>query len=481
MRKNKKAEESRRSFLKKGVVASSFFIVPRYVLGGTGYTAPSDRLNIAAIGAGGKGSSDIFNASVKGRERIAALCDVDFSGSAKKSVANFPDAKLYKDYRVMLDEMKDIDAVTISTPDHSHGPAAMYAMQRGKHVYVQKPMAHNIRETRIMTEFARNNKIVTQMGNQGGSNPLLDLVKKWVDSGVIGKVAKVQVWTNRPVWPQGISWPTTSAAVPAELDWDLWLGSAPYREYVQKLVPFNWRGWWDYGTGALGDMACHIVESAFSVLKIGYPSEVDCSQTTIYSDNFTMAHYPESCPASSTIHFKFPRPGKPDLKLHWMDGGIIPQRPEELEISEMMGDGGNGIIFTGDKGKMMANTYGINPRLIPVAKTKEVQVPEKYARVPEGHYQQWVDGCMAGYGNKELSSPFEIAGFLTEMVLIGNLAIRSYDYRAPSPTRPGRFDYPGRYIKLLWDAADMKVTNFEPANQYVQREYREPYQKLTLD
>jgi len=178
MRKSKKTEESRRAFIKQGLVASSFFIVPRYVLGGTGYTAPSDRLNIAAIGAGGKGSSDIFNASVKGRERIAALCDVDFSGSAKKSVANFPDAKLYKDYRVMLDEMKDIDAVTISTPDHSHGPAAMYAMQRGKHVYVQKPMAHNIRETRIMTEFARNNKIVTQMGNQGGSNPLLDLVKK---------------------------------------------------------------------------------------------------------------------------------------------------------------------------------------------------------------------------------------------------------------------------------------------------------------
>jgi predicted dehydrogenase len=482
--KNEKNDKSlkRRDFIKTGTLAAAgFMIVPRYVLGGKGYTAPSDKLNVAAIGSGGKGASDIAEFVKGGKVNIVALCDVD-DREAAKTYGLHPNAPKYKDFRIMLEkENSRIDAVSVSTPDHMHAIQALMAMKMGKHVYVQKPLTHDIYEARMLTEAAKKYKVVTQMGNQGASGDGVRKLKEWYEAGVIGEVNEVHCWTNRPVWPQGISWPTASSPVPAELDWDLWLGSAPYREYVQKLVPFNWRGWWDYGTGALGDMACHIVESAFSVLKIGYPSEVECSQTTIYSDNFTMAYYPESCPASSTIHFKFPRPGKPDLKLHWMDGGIIPQRPEELEISEMMGDGGNGIIFTGDKGKMMANTYGINPRLIPVSKTKDVQVPEKYARVPEGHYQQWVDGCMAGYGNKELSSPFEIAGFLTEMVLIGNLAIRSYDYRAPSTTRPGRFDYPGRYIKLLWDAAGMKVTNFEPANQYVQREYRAPYEKLKLD
>ncbi|NNE77916.1 MAG: Gfo/Idh/MocA family oxidoreductase, partial [Pricia sp.] len=204
--KNKKAKSSmasRRSFIKKGAIASSIFIVPRHVLGGVGYMAPSDRLNLAAIGAGGKGTSDIKNASVNGREKVVALCDVDFAGSAKRSVENFPKAKLYADYREMLDKEKGIDAVTISTPDHVHAPAAVYAMERGKHVYVQKPMTHNIREARTLTQMARDKKIVSQMGNQGGSNPLLGMVQKWIDDDAIGAVSKVQVWTNRPVWPQG--------------------------------------------------------------------------------------------------------------------------------------------------------------------------------------------------------------------------------------------------------------------------------------
>ncbi|MGK0357716.1 MAG: putative dehydrogenase, partial [Spirosomataceae bacterium] len=210
--KNKKTSASRRKFIKtSAVAASSFFIVPRNVLGGPGFISPSDQLNLAAIGAGGKGRSDIMNASVKGRERVVSLCDVDFSGSAKASVESFPKAKLYADYRKMLDNQKDIDAVTISTPDHVHGPAAKYAMERGIHVYVQKPMTHNIREARILTEMARSKKIVTQMGNQGGSNPLLGMVQKWVDSGKLGKISKVQVWTNRPVWPQGGEMPEPNA------------------------------------------------------------------------------------------------------------------------------------------------------------------------------------------------------------------------------------------------------------------------------
>jgi predicted dehydrogenase len=252
MNKNKKikAASSRREFIKQSLVASSFLIVPRHVLGGVGFTAPSDQLVLAAIGAGGKGSSDIKNASVNGREKIIALCDVDFSGSAKGSVENFPKAKLYNDYRIMLEQEKDIDAVTISTPDHVHGPAASFAMQRGKHVYVQKPMTHNIREARILTQMARDKKVVTQMGNQGGSNPLHSMVQGWIDSGKLGKISKVQIWTNRPVWPQGSAMPAPDESKkPKDLYWDLWLGPAEYKPYTPNLHPFNWRGWWDYGTG----------------------------------------------------------------------------------------------------------------------------------------------------------------------------------------------------------------------------------------
>ena len=231
--KNSNNSKSRRNFLKKSLVASSIFIVPRNVLGGKGYIAPSDQLNLAAIGSGGKGASDIKLASVKGREKVVALCDVDFSGSAKSSVKRFPKAKKYADYRIMLDKEKNIDAVTISTPDHVHAPAGVYAMERGKHVYIQKPMAHNIRETRILTEMARKQKVVTQMGNQGGSNPYLKMVQNWIDNGSIGKVSEVKIWTNRPVWPQGIKMPDPDAAAkPEALNWDLWLGPAPYKPYT---------------------------------------------------------------------------------------------------------------------------------------------------------------------------------------------------------------------------------------------------------
>ena len=221
----RKKHHSRRNFIKKSIAASSIIIVPRNVLGGQGYISPSDQLNIAAIGSGGKGASDISNASVRGRERVIALCDVDFSGSASRTLKKFPKAKQYADYRIMLDKEKDIDAVTISTPDHVHGPAAAFAMERGKHIYVQKPMTHNIREARMLTEMARKQKVVTQMGNQGGSNPLLNMVQDWIDSGKVGAVSDVKIWTNRPVWPQGVMMPKSDSSLkPDALNWDLWLG-----------------------------------------------------------------------------------------------------------------------------------------------------------------------------------------------------------------------------------------------------------------
>lgn len=453
-------------------------------MGGTGYTAPSDRLNIAAIGAGGKGSSDIFNASVKGRERIAALCDVDFSGSAKKSVANFPDAKLYKDYRVMLDEMKDIDAVTISTPDHSHGPAAMYAMQRGKHVYVQKPMAHNIRETRIMTEFARNNKIVTQMGNQGGSNPLLDLVKKWVDSGVIGKVAKVQVWTNRPVWPQGVPLQAPDESKkPADLDWNLWLGPGKETPYVPNMHPFNWRGWWEYGTGALGDVGCHLIDIPFRTLGLKYPTDAECSVASVFSKMWTADYNPEGCPPSSfiTLHFDATPKNDTRLELTWSDGGIRPAHPEIIPENMDIGgtDSANGVLMIGEKGIISTNindSSPMMPKLFLYDGTQEFgPTAADVVESEYGHQRKWVEACKAGFNSAEhkaLTSSFDYAGPMTETVLMGNLAIRSYMLRKEVN---GKMQFYGRR-KLLWDGNNMKITNFEDANQFVGREYRKGWE-----
>ena len=457
------------------MAAAAFTIVPRFVLG-KGYRAPSDTLYVGGIGVGGKGESDLANFAKSGKAEIAVLCDVD-DRRAANSVKSFPKAKYYKDFRQMLDkEHKHLDAVSVSTPDHTHAVAAMAAMQLGKHVYVQKPLTHDIYEARKLTEAAKKYKVVTQMGNQGSSGDGVRQLREWYDAGVIGDVDTVYVWTNRPVWPQGIPWPDQKAPVPKELDWNLWLGTAPYKDYVEKIVPFNWRGWWDYGTGALGDMACHLVEPPFRVLNLGYPLDVTASVGIVYVDEFKRGYFPDSCPPSSYIILTFPGKNGKHIKLHWMDGGIQPPRPEELGPNEMMGDGGNGVIFIGSKGKMMCSTYGANPRLLPTSRTDEVKVPQKYARVPggaNGHYAQWVEACLAGYGNMEVSSPFEIAGPLTESILMGNLAIRSYDIRVPKKDKPGQFDYPGRYIKLNWDGQNMKVTNFDLANQFVKREYRD--------
>jgi len=469
---------SRRNFIKKaGLAAGAVTIVPRYVLGGNGFVAPSDKIYVAGIGAGGKGASDIASFAKSGKAEISFLCDVD-DRRAADTVKNFPKAKYYKDYRKLLDENhKSIDAVSVSTPDHMHAIQAMAAMQLGKHVYVQKPLTHDIHEARMLTEAAKKYKVVTQMGNQGASGDGVRQMREWYDAGTIGDVHTVYCWTDRPVWPQGIPWPDKKAEIPKELDWNLWLGTAPAREYVEKIVPFNWRGWWDYGTGALGDMACHIIEPPFRVLGLGYPSEVECSVGSVYVDEFKRGYFPDSCPPSSHVIMTFPgNPGKPKVKFHWMDGGIQPERPEELGPNEIMGDGGNGVIMVGTKGKMMCGTYGMNPQLLPTSRTKEVGVPKTYKRVAggnEGHYTQWVEGCIAGYGNSELSSSFDLAGPLTEGLLMGNLAIRSYDIRKPRVGgKPDQYDYPGRFIKLLWDGPNMKITNFDEANQFVKREYR---------
>ena len=479
MKKSKKNNQSsRRDFLKNtSLAAAGFFIVPRHVLG-RGFIAPSDKLNIAGIGAGGKGTSDLAEFAKSPKVNIVAMCDVD-DRQAVTSRKSFPNAKYYRDFREMLDKEKNnIDACSVSTPDNTHAIAALSAMQLGKHVYVQKPLTHDIFEARTLTEAAKRYKVVTQMGNQGGSGDGVRKMKEMVDAGLIGNVHTVHCWTNRPVWPQGIPTPTGSFEVPKEIDWNLWIGPAKMIDYNPAYLPFNWRGWWAFGTGALGDMACHIMDPVFRILPIDYPASVECSMATVYKEMWNDYVNPDSCPPSSIMHLVYPRKdGKGNIKVSWHDGGLMPERPEELLPEEQMGNWDGGVIMEGTKGKIMCDCYGANPRLLPSRLMQEKTMPkETIKRVPEGHYIQWVNACIDGYGKGQTSSPFDYAGPFTESILMGNLAIRSFMMKNASAK--GADKYPGRK-RLLWDAKNMKITNFDEANQFVKREYREGW-KLSL-
>lgn len=474
---NKKKGPTRRNFIKgSALTGAGFLIVPRHVMGGTGFIAPSDKLVVAGVGVGGKGRSDLSNFYDSGKAEIAYLCDVD-DRMSEESRTKFPKAKYYKDWREMLDkEAKSIDAVSVSTPDHNHAVIAMGAMELGKHVYVQKPLTHDIYEARMLTEAAQKYKVVTQMGNQGSSGDGVRKMVEWYDAGIIGDVHTVKIWTNRPIWPQGIPWPSTKPAVPKGLDWDLWLGTAPQKDYVDSLIPGSWRGWWDYGTGALGDLGCHLMEAPFRILGIKYANAVQASVGSVFVKFGERGFFPDSCPPSSHATLSFPKGEKTKgpVTMHWMDGGIKPERPEELGPDEMFGDGNSGILFIGTKGKMMASEYAANPRLLPLSLNDQINVPETVPRVKDGargHYAQWVEGAIAGYGNMELSSSFDKAGPLTEAILMANLGIRVADIPKPRPSGRGNH-YPGSNTKLMWDQENMRVTNYEDANQYVKREYR---------
>ena len=470
---------SRRSFIKKTALTSiGISIIPRHVMG-KGFIPPSDKLNIAIVGAGGKGYSDMINVWNNGQSNIAAICDVDWN-QASKAFDFFPKAKRFKDYRKMLEEMTDIDAITVSTPDHTHAVITHAAMQLGKHVYVQKPLTHNIYEARILTEAAKKYKIVTQMGNQGASGKGVQTMIEWYNSGTIGEVNKVEVWTNRPVWPQGIKTPTEKPALLNNLDWDSWVGPAEWVDYNPLYHPFKWRGWWNFGTGALGDMGCHLMDPPYRVLGLKYPTEVESSVGSIFTQDWTPDYYPESCPPSSRTQLKFEATEKnPSIvKLNWTDGGLRPFHPDLIPADHPIGDenSANGVIMMGEKGIMTCGTYGRNPKIY--LNSGEILLPNYHENedensLPEnGHQAKWVDACKDGYGSnkhKKLTSSFDYAGPLTESILMGNLAIRSYNLREKIKDR---FIYPGRK-KLLWDGNNMNITNFEPANQFVKRIYRE--------
>jgi len=441
----KKKKMSRRDFLGAAAVAA-FTVVPRHVLGGPNNTPPSEKLNIAGIGVGGRGAGVLQGVE---SQNIVALCDVDWSRAAA-TFKRYPSAKQYRDFRMMLDEEgKNIDAVTVATPDHVHAVASMAAIKRGKHVYCEKPLTHSIYEARKLAEAAREHKVATQMGNQGQASEETRLVCEYVWDGAIGPVREVHVWTDRPLrglndvyWPQGVDRPTDTPAVPRDLDWNLWLGPAPYRPYHSAYVPFSWRGWWDFGTGALGDIGCHSIDPIFRALKLGHPTSVQATSTLVNTETY---------PVASMVHYQFPaRNDMPPVKLTWYDGGLRPPRPDELDQGEQMGTGGT--LFVGDKGKMLGH------RLIPQSRAKEYGKPPQVLPRSPGHFVEWIEACKGG---KPAGSNFDHAGLLAEAVLLGNVALRPQLRETLTRT------------VLLWDGPGMKITNVPQANDFLHCEYRE--------
>jgi len=451
----RKRNISRRDFMGAAATAAVFTIVPRHVLGGPRHIPPSEKLNIAGIGIGGRGARVLRELE---SQNIVVLCDVDWSRAAG-TFRRYPEARKYHDFRKMLDkEENNIDAVTVATPDHVHAAASMAAIKRGKHVYCEKPLTHSVYEARMVAEAAREHKVATQMGNQGQASEETRLMCEYIWDGAIGPVREVHVWTDRPLrglnsvyWPQGIDRPEGSWPVPETLDWDLWLGPAPWRPYAKfpgnkgELVaycPFNWRGWWDFGTGALGDIGCHRIDPVFRALKLGHPTSVEAALTRVNNETY---------PVTSIVRYQFPeRQGFPPVKLTWYDGGLRPRRPDELEDGQQFGT--NGILFVGDKGKMLEH------RLIPESKRKEYGKPPQMLPRSPGHFIEWVEACKGG---KPAGSDFvEHAGLLAEVVLLGNVALRPELKETLTRT------------KLYWDGPSMKITNVPEANDFLRREYR---------
>lgn len=470
---------SRRSFLQRASAASAFSIVQPHVLG-MGATAPNEKVNMAFIGVGWQG---IYNLGVFMQDpdvRVVAVCDVFKEGpylgrgiagreAGRKMIDEYYDYKgtlgngcaAYVDFREMLEERDDIDAVVITTPDHIHAVAAMAAISKGKHVFCEKPLAHSLLEVRTMTEAARAAKVATQMGNWGHAKEDIRQVCEWIWDGAIGEVREVQAWTNRPGgwWPYGIDRPDDTQPVPDGLDWNLWLGPAPERPYHPAYLPFIWRGWWDFGSGALGDMGCHILDPVVWALRLGSPDTVEASSiklntraTPFGAEMPAGMVHPETTTAGAIVRWEFPaRDALPPLTLTWHHGGIMPPRPDELEAGQKMGDSDGGVLFIGDKGKLICGCYGSNPQLLPESKMKAYKQPPKTLPRSVGHYKEWVLACKGG---EPAAANFDYSGPLTEIVSLGIAAIRADQ-------------------KLQYDAAKLEFVNAPEANKWLHSTYRD--------
>ena len=441
-----KNQVTRRTLLRTTAAAAAFTIVPRHVLGGAGNTPPSEKLNIAGVGIGGQGASDLNDVR---SENIVALCDVDWDYAAH-TFKEYPKAKQYKDFRVMFEKEKGIDAVVVGTPDHNHAVVSMMAIKLKKHVYCEKPLTRTVYEARAIGTAAREAKVATQMGNQGMAFEGNRLINEWIWDGAIGQVHDVHAWSDRPThegklfWAQGVDRPKDTPPVPATMDWDLWLGPAPYRPYNPAYAPFAWRGWWDFGSGGLGDMGIHNLAPVWSALKLGAPTSVNASSTLFNK---------ETLPLASIVHYEFPARGDmAPVTVHWYDGGMIPPRPPELEDDRELSRE-DGLLFVGDKGTMYVEGWGGNsPRLIPESKMQAYKRPPKTLPRSIGHHAEWIMACKEGTATRSNFADF--AGPLTEAVLLGTVCVRA----------GGR--------KLLWDSKNFKVTNVPEANQYLHYEYR---------
>lgn len=441
----------RRDFLKTAGKAAAGITILK--AGSARTYAANEKLNIAAIGAGGRASVDIKELS---SQNIVALCDVDWNRAAG-SFRQHAQAKQFKDYRKMLEEInKEIDAVVVATPDHHHFHASMTALKYGKHVYCEKPLTHSIREARILTETARKAGVATQMGNQAQADEAARVVQEFVMDNAVGPIREAHIWTDRPAkglfeeyWPQGIARPTDKPSVPDTLSWDLWLGPAPERPYNPAYLPFKWRGWWDFGTGALGDIGCHFCDPVYRALKLGAPTSVEASSTRVNEETY---------PVGSMITYEFPARGEmPPVKLVWYDGGLRPARPQAIGKGDVMG--ANGLLLVGDDGVLLSDWS--QWRILPEKRAKEYGTPPKKLERSKGHHQEWIDACKGG---PAAGSNFDWAGPLTEAVLLGTVALRPQLREQMTKT------------KLQWDAKSMTFPDFEAANQFVGREYRKGWE-----
>ena len=440
----KTPDVSRRSFLKSASLASAATVAFPHVLRSQQGKSANNKLNVACIGVGGRGNAAV--SAMKG-ENLVAFCDVDDVRAASTFKAN-PDVPRFRDYRQLFDKLgSKIDAVTISTPDHMHFPIAMAAMALGKHVFVEKPMCHTIAETRIMAKIAREKKLATQMGNQGHAAEGTRLLKEWYQAGVLGEVKEIHSWTDRPIWPQGVKGHDHSKmmpVVPRTLDWDLWLGVAAQREFDPAYLPFNWRGFWDFGTGALGDMGCHMMDGGFWAFDLPAPTTVEA-----VSANATAI----SAPTASVVTYQFAARGaRPALKWVWYDGNMEPVIPPELELERKLPD--NSTLIVGTKATVLcqANYYTI--RIVPETKMQAMASslpPKTIPRIPAGnHFAEWIGACKGG---TPAGANFDYSARLTEMVLLSNVAVRARR-------------------RIDWDSAAMKVTNLPAANEFITKQYR---------
>lgn len=431
---------TRRTFLKATTAAG----IGVWVSGMPAFAAsksPNEKLNIGVIGCGGRGGADLNGVT---SENIVALCDVD-SNILNGAASRFPSAVKYTDFRKMLEEQKNLDAVVIGTPDHTHAPATAMAIKLGKHVYCEKPLTHTVYEARVIRDLTKKYKVATQMGNQGHSGGNLRRAVEIIQSGAIGPVHEVHIWSDRPIWPQGLDRPAETLAVPANLDWDLWLGPAPERPFNPAYVPFKWRGWWDFGCGALGDMGCHTFDMPFWALKLDAPNSVDVVRTSGVNK--------ETAPKSSVLRYEFPARGKgyPAVTIYWYDGGEKPALDMfELAPGEQLSSAGS--LMVGEKGRLYApGSYAENYRLLPSKDFEGYAGPkETLPRSQAGHHQEWISACKGG---PAALSNFDYATRLTETILLGNVVMQVGH-------------------KIEWDAHKMRAKHCPEADQYLRTEYR---------